>query len=1046
LLSAFAALVLVCISGLNAAELKGKVQFGGLPLPGATVTATANGKTLTAVAGDDGQYTFGDIAPGDWSFEVDMLCFEQVKQQVTVAAAAGPDFEMKMLPLDQIKSFAAAPAPEPPRISVTTQNTEPAANDKNAKNDKNSKNGKNQRAANTPAPNAQASFQRTTVNANPTAEPAPSNPDSLPSASSPLGGQNNAERASDGLLINGSVNNGASTPFAQAARFGNNVRGPGSAYNGGLAFTIDHSALDARTYSFTGQDTEKPDYTHLTGQFNIGGPIRIPHLIRNGPQFFVNYIWRRDRNAKATPGLMPTAAERTGDFSAFSPVYDPLTGAPFVGNQIPVSRFSPQALALLKFYPDPNFTGSTRYNYQIPIVSPTHVDGLQSRLNKNIGNKNQLYGSFAFQRSATDSENLFGFIDRTHSLGINVAANWQHRISQRMFIHIQAQFSRQSTSTLPNFSNKVNVSGVAGIAGNDQDPRNWGPPGLQFSQGISSLSQGNYADNHNQTTQIGFDSLWNRGRHNITYGADLSRLQFNQISQSNPRGTFGFTGALTSPAGSTVPSGSDFADFLLGVPDTSQIAFGNADKYFRESRWDAFVSDDWRVGPSLTLLLGVRWEYNTPEVEKYNRLVNLDIASGFTAAVPVLATNAVGSLTGFHYGDSLIHPDKSAFQPRLGFAWRPIPASSLVVRGSYGVGYNTSVYQSLAQFMSQQAPFSKSLILQNSVLTPLTLANGFNAPSAVNPVNYAIDPNFRVGYAQNFQLSVQRDLPASLVASLTYIGIKGTRGQQEFVPNTYPSGAVNPCPLCPTNFYYFASNGNSTRHSAQLQLRRRLHNGLTANVSYTFAKAIDDSALGGRGSGSSVIAQNWLDLSAERSLSSFDQRHLVAFQLQYTTGQGIGGGALLTGWRATAFRDWTLVSNVNAGTGFPLSPSISSALLGRTGISGPVRPDYTGQPIYDAPPGLFLNPAAYAVPASGQWGNAGRNTITGPHQFSLNTSLRRSFRLKDRYSLDVNVDATNLLNHVNYTSWITAANSPQFGVAAGAGGMRVLATTLRVRF
>src|SRR5262249_23896105 len=156
--------------------------------------------------------------------------------------------------------------------------------------------------------------------------------------------------------------------------------------------------------------------------------------------------------------------------------------------------------------------------------------------------------------------------------------------------------------------------------------------------------------------------------------------------------------------------------------------------------------------------------------------------------------------------------------------------------------------------------------------------------------NYAIDPNFRVGYAQNFQLSAQRDLPGSLVASITYLGIKGTRGQQEFVPNTYPSPAQNPCPLCPTNFYYFASNGNSIRHSLQLQMRRRLHNGLTANLSYTFAKSIDDSALGGRNSSAAVVVQNWLDLSAERALSTFDQRHLVKLDFQYTTGQGIGGG------------------------------------------------------------------------------------------------------------------------------------------------------------
>jgi hypothetical protein len=242
-----------------------------------------------------------------------------------------------------------------------------------------------------------------------------------------------------------------------------------------------------------------------------------------------------------------------------------------------------------------------------------------------------------------------------------------------------------------------------------------------------------------------------------------------------------------------------------------------------------------------------------------------------------------------------------------------------------------------------------------------------------------------------------------------------------------------------------ASNGNSTRESGQLQLRRRLHNGFTATLDYTFSKSIDDSALGGRGSATNVVAQNWLDLSAERGLSAFDQRHLLAFQMQYTTGQGLGGGSLLSGWRGTLFKEWTVTSTINAGSGFPLTPNVISTLAG-TGITGPVRPDYTGQPIYDAQPGLFLNSSAYALAPSGQWGNAGRDSITGPSQFSLGGSLRRSFRLKDRYTLDLNVDATNALNHVSYTNWITVVNSQLFGIPGGANGMRSLQTTLRVRF
>ena len=368
----------------------------------------------------------------------------------------------------------------------------------------------------------------------------------------------------------------------------------------------------------------------------------------------------------------------------------------------------------------------------------------------------------------------------------------------------------------------------------------------------------------------------------------------------------------------------------------------------------------------------------------------------------------------------------------------------MVVRAGYGVYYNTSVYQTIAAQMAQQSPLSKSLSVQNSAANPLTLANGFNTSEAT-PNTFAVDPDFRVGYAHNWQLSVQRDLPGGLVATATYLGIKGTRAVQEFLPNTFPAGATNPCPVCPAGYAYLTSNGNSTRESGQFQVRRRLHSGFTATVQYTFSKSIDDAALGGRAQGSAVIAQNWLDLSAERGLSTFDQRHLLNAQLQYSTGMGLRGGTLLGGWRGTLFKEWTFATQITAGSGLPETPIYLAAVQG-TGVTGSIRPNYTGAPLYAAPSGLFLNPAAYAPPTPGQWGNAGRDSITGPGQFTANASMSRMFRLTDRFNADFRFDSTNALNHVTYTSWVNAVTSAQFGLPASANPMRSMQATLRVRF
>jgi trimeric autotransporter adhesin len=1008
-----------------ASEYHGQVTFNDLPIPGVTVTAIQGSKKVSTVTDVQGAYSFPDLADGNWTIQTEMLGFAALNEDVTITpkTAAGK-WALKLLPLDQIEAstkptavLAPAPTPLVPGTSADSQKP--------------------------PTPGT----------------PAPPAPRPLETAQDDLN-----QRAADGFLINGSSNNGAASPFAQSGAFGNNRNGSRKLYNGQLGITFDNSALDARTYSLAGQNTAKPDYNRMTGLLYLGGPLQIPKLMKNGPNFFVAYQWTRNNNASTLPALMPTEAQRNGILS--TPVVDPTTGAPFVGNIIPQNRISPQARSLLNLYPLPNFQGNSQYNYQIPIVGPTHQDALQSRLMKNLNMKNQVYGTFAFQDTRTDTPSVFGFQDKSGIFGINTGMNWSHRFNQRWSMNLGYKFSYLSTRITPNFENRENISGEAGITGNNQDPVNWGPPSLIFSSGIQPLSDQQSSFNRNETNSLSSYILWNHRSHNVNFGSDFRRQEYNYLSQQDPRGTFTFTG---------VGSGSDFANFLLGSPDVSSIAFGNADKYFRQSAYDGYLNDDWRVSPELTLNLGVRWEYGAPITERYGRLVNLDVAPGFTAVSPVIATNPTGTLTGTNYPSSLVRPDKSAFEPRLGLAWRPLSGSSMVIRAGYGVYYDTSVYQNIATQMAQQPPLSKSLSVQNSAASPLTLANGFIASPNATANTFAIDPNFRVGYAQVWKASVQRDLPGSLQLTATYIGIKGTRGPQEFLPNTYPLGStLNPCPTCPSGFYYVTSNGNSTRESGQVQLRRRLHNGFTATLLYTYSKSIDnDAALGGQigssntqasgtqsttgqasfapaptttaGPTNFVSAQNWLNLSAERGLSSFDQRHLLNLQLQYTTGMGSGGGTLMSGWRGALFKEWTFASQITAGTGLPQTPIYLAPVQG-TGITGTIRPQYTGAPLYAAPAGAFLNPAAYVAPLAGQWGDAGRNSITGPNQFTLNATLARTFRLTDRLNLFLSVDSTNPLNHVTYTTWNTTVNNAQFGFPASANAMRSLQTTLRLRF
>jgi trimeric autotransporter adhesin len=1022
----FCSILCLAVCGPAAAsQYGGQVTFGGLPVPGVTVTVMMDDKMYSTITDQQGFYTFPDLTDGTWMVKVEMTGFFTINQDTTIAANAPlAKWELKMLSPGKLVAQQIKPVPE----------------------------GYEDASASIPAREKPSTESELSVQNGGTGKE-----QSI---------QDSDQRTSGGFLINGSVNNGAASPFAQPAAFGNSrPRGKGL-YDGDIGIIFNNSALDANPFSLSGLSSPKPAYNQMTGIANFGGPLRIPHLLKDGPIFFVGYQWTRNNTDTTQSALVPTLEERSGNLSqtlntAGQPVqvFDPITGIPFAGGRVPISF---QAQTLLDLYPKPNVTGTPHYNYQIPIVSGVHQDALNSRLSKTLGRNDQVYGSFAFRGTRASNPTLLGFLDTEDSLGLDVNMNWAHQFERHVFQTVEYQFSRLATEITPYWQDRENVSGEAGIAGNDQDPTNWGPPTLTFSSGLVQLSDAQSSHNRNQTGRLSYTMLWIRNKHEIIFGGDFRRQQFNYLSQQDPRGILTFTGAATEGIVNGIATGgSDFADFLLGIPDTSSIAFGNADKYLRESGYDAYISDDWRVGPQFTVAAGIRWEYDAPVTELFGRLVNLDVTPGFGAIAPVVANDPIGPLTGRGYPNSLIWPDKRGFEPRVGIAWRPFSDSSTVVRAGYGIYRDTSVYQTIALQMAQQAPLSKSLTLGNSPVCPLTLANPFISCPVITADTFAIDPNFRIGYAQNWQLALQRDLPGSLQVTATYLGIKGTRGIQVSLPNTFPIGATSQCLTCPTGFAYLTSNGNSTRESGQIQLRRRLHNGLTGTIQYAFSKSIDDdSALGGRGAiaatqnnptvgagtpTSYTIAQNWLDLSAERSVSSFDQRHTLNVQLQYTSGMGLGGGTLLNGWKGILFKEWTFLAQIAVGSGLPETPVYFSAVPG-TGVTGSIRPDYTGAPLYSAQPGLFLNSAAYTVPLPGQWGNASRDSIVGPAQFILNASMGRTFRLKSRLNLDLQINSTNLLNHVTFTNLNTTINSTQFGLPTASNPMRSVQTTLRVRF
>jgi len=1205
----------IAVTGLVASEQHGVVKSGGLPIPGATVTAIQGDKKIVTTTDEQGTYSFPDLADGVWTIQVEMLGFDKLSREVGIdAQAPSPQWELKLQTAASLKAaLAAASAPPPtpaapaPAAATTTPapttptaaaaakpNTpapapaaaaaKPAANS-GGRGTQNSTNG---RPSLRQAVAQNNGFQRLAVTqSGDAAEPATG---AAADTGFNSGGDLN-QSATDALVVNGSVSSGLDMPqqndwmggrggmggfgpggpggdfgmngpggpggdtglggggrggpggggpggggggrggggmamaggggggrggfgggFPGGGRggpgggrggdrggrggrgnpnsFGNGRRDRRMTYTGNLAFILDNSALDAKSYSLTGQNTAKAAYAKSRMTAMIGGPLKIPHLLSGQhTTFTLNYQLTRNRNGNTVTGLVPTAAELGGDFSKAvnqqgTPVtiFDPQNnGAAFPNNMIPQSRLDPTNspyLNLLKYYPAPNFTGSTRYNYQAPIVGITNQDNINTRISETINAKNQISGGFSYQRSNTSSPySLFQacngasacqpFTDSTAMTGINANINWSYHFTTRLISNLRYQFSRSATNATPYFvANNTNVSGLAGIAGNDQASQFYGPPSLSFQgSGITGLGDGQYSRNHNQTSAVGDSFIFIKGLHNITFGGDFRRQQFNQFAEQNARGQFVFNGTLTAnPLANGLTAtgtGYDLADFLLGYPDTASIAYGNADKYFRADWFDLLVNDDWRITTKVSLNYGLRWDYQVPANEKYGRLVNLNPWADFSAAAAILAP----AIANPKYGEpcpsngSLLHSDWHEFQPRFGVAYRPFTKHSTRINAGYGIYFNTSVYQGYASLMAQQSPLSYTFTAANANL--LTVQNILTCPPGQSPLpayckqsaasltvsnTYAVDPDFRLGYVQAWQVSVQQSLKAALVATFAYNGNKGTHQPQTFLPNTYPTGTVN-APSGPAGYQYQTTFANSSYNSGSAQLQRRFRSGFSGNLMYIYAHAIDDAAgVGGRGGGGGGIAQNWLDLAAERSRSSYDQRQRVNMQMQYSTGVGTRGGTLLNGWKGTLLKDWTITTNLGVGTGLPLSAIVPSTTRG-TGITGTLRPNLTGLSIYtNTIAGSNLNPLAFAVPGAGEWGDAGRNIITGPGQFSLNASAGRTFRLGERKNVDIRFDSTNMLNHPVVTNWNTTVGNAQFGFPTSVGAMRSFNATLRFHF
>jgi hypothetical protein len=848
--------------------------------------------------------------------------------------------------------------------------------------------------------------------------------------------------------------------------------------HGSLFYSASDGVFDAKPYSLNGQPTVKPDYLQQRFGGTIGGPLKIPHIYNGGTKtfFFLNYFGNRSDNPYDVFSTVPTLAERAGDFSGATtgsgaPVqlFDPTTHLPLLNNQI--TAINPAAQALLKFIPLPNQPGTFQNLHYVTSTS-TSSDNLNLRVMHNFGQssnmgfpmggpmggggrgtrgpRNNLNFGIHWQRSDSVLNNPLPTIaGRTKSSALDVPAGWIYG-KGHLTNMLRFDFNRRNISTSNLYGGIENITAEAGITGVSQNPFDWGLPGVAFTN-FATLNDITPLARRDNTWTLADTVIWNHGKHNIRWGGDFRRIHLNTKTDKNARGSFIFTGLYTAQYvnGAAVPgTGLDFADFLLGLPQQASVQFGVNDYHFAANSWDLFILDDWRVRGNLTINIGLRYEYLSPYTEENHQLANLDAAPGFVAVTPVCAIAVNGCVTAGPYSGAfpatLVNPDRNNFAPRIGIAWKPM--AKTVVRAGYAINYNTSQYAAIVQNLSFQPPFDFTQTNIGAAATPLLLQNAFAAvPSNTTTNTYGVDRNYRLGYVQIWNLDIQRELTKTLLLNVDYNGSKGTHLDMFRAPNRTPTGlriaGVQP-------FLWETSDADSILHSGTVRLRKRMSHGLSVGGRYTYSKSIDNAS--SIGSGAVVVAQNDLDLAAERGLSSFDQRHRLTADYVYEFPFGTNKRWLSTTTLASRiFGDWQWSGNISFATGFPFTARVLGSFTDVAGgVNGTLRANVTGQPVSVPDPSVaeWFNTAAFVIPAPGQFGDAGRNSIEGPHTFSMNMAMAKTFNLGDTKGFEVRLQAMNVFNTPQFTTIDTVVNSPTFGRVVGVGGMRKMQFLARYRF
>lgn len=833
-------------------------------------------------------------------------------------------------------------------------------------------------------------------------------------------------------------------------------------YHGTAFEFVRNDIFDARNFF----DAKKPPYRQNQFGGTLGGPLSIPKVYnaKDKTFFLFNYEGLRTRQAITQIGNYPDPVLLKGDFSSIAtPIIDPTTGQQFDNGQclslyggvakknvICPSRFSKIAANYIQYIPVPN-RNVTGANYTTAPSRHNDFDQVNVRIDHQFRSQDNFFARYSQNDGGQKLPGLakyFGTISVFS--GKNLAAQESHTFGSDI-VNIARFGYNRATLTSQMENTPTDVGTAIGYKNLGLRPSDWGIPRMQIigfnPMGQTPLNQGSTSDMYQVSDTLSVQA----GSHHVSLGGDIRHFRVNIFQTLNRQGLTTFGSNFT---------GNAVADFLLGLVLTSSYNHGGVLSNTKTTNTSLFVQDDWKVTPKFTLNLGLRWEYNTPFVERNGREGVFDA----TAPGGIIRLQRDPKDFGFQGTSSLltvggvrpgITKPFSNFAPRLGFAYNL--RNNLVIRGGGGIFYGTGLSNDYSQFSQFLPPF---IIAPTTVAgTQLdTLYPDVNSPTyqlpGVSP--FTVDPDAKRPYMMQYGLSVQKSFGEFLVE----VGYQGSHGvhlwERININQAALPSATDTAPLTTVrNRRPFQNFGDilqasfrefSYYNALQTRFERRFRNGLSLNLTYVYSKSIDTTS----GGAFSTSHQNMRNLNAEKGVSNFDSPHALVFnhifELPFGKGKkflsGIGGlgNAVLGGWQANGIL--TVLSGLPFSATAPGDPAaVGGFYAGRANVSGDPN-----LPSDQRTPARWFNTSVFSVPKLGTFGNSGRNIIRGPNYRTYDFSVFKNFKIKERTTVQFRAEMFNLFNRANFGLPGGAVGTAAFGRITSARDPRDIQFGLKLLF